>query len=141
MTAGQRAAGRLFMRVGQAGRAAEAHVDRHTMPLFPLPVIMDAEGTLAADARHLARGSDAQTSHAAAARVREFAGHHEKLIAAYLAASIQGGTKDEIAAGTGLQAIAVARRIAAMREHAGVYDSGATRKTPSGRAATVWKIR
>jgi hypothetical protein len=93
-------------------------------------------------AKPLARRTDPVTSQAAAARVIEFRGEHEIKIGEWLTArKLTGGTKDEIAAGTGLTPIAVARRIADMRAHAGVYDSGETRPTPSGRRATVWKIR
>lgn len=46
------AAARFFLRVGQAGEAARPR-DEHTLPLFPLPLIMDAEGVLSKDARHL----------------------------------------------------------------------------------------
>lgn len=112
---GQRAAGRLFIRVGQAGRAAEAHVDRCTMPLFPLPVIMDAEGTLAADARHLARGGDPETSHAAAARAKSIVGEHERLIfEAIKSAGDKGACSKEIARATGLTHVQVDRRLGAM---------------------------
>lgn len=93
------------------------------------------------DAKTLARRADPQTSHAAAARVREFAGRHAGQIFGWLFDHPAGGTKDEIANGTGIDAIAVARRIAELRRTAGVYDSGETRRTPTGRAATVWKVR
>jgi hypothetical protein len=43
----QRAAARFFVRIGQAGRAAEAGQDTETLPLFPLHLILAAEGTLA----------------------------------------------------------------------------------------------
>lgn len=88
-----------------------------------------------------ARRSDPQTSHAAALAAETFAGKHASAIFAWLADHPAGGTKDEIAAGTGIDAIAVARRIAELRRAAGVYDSGDTRRTPTGRAAIVWKVR
>lgn len=34
----------------------------------------------------------------------------------------------------------IARRMKSLRETAGVYDSGERRKTPTGRAAIVWKV-
>jgi hypothetical protein len=46
------AAARFFIRIGQAGAAAPKR-DEATLPLFPLPLIMDAEGVLSQDARHL----------------------------------------------------------------------------------------
>lgn len=39
----------FFVRIGQIGRAAEAHRDDYTLPLFPLWLILDADGTLADD--------------------------------------------------------------------------------------------
>jgi hypothetical protein len=47
------AAARFFIRIGQAGAAAPKR-DEVTLPLFSLPLIMDCEGVLAGDARHLA---------------------------------------------------------------------------------------
>lgn len=91
--------------------------------------------------RPRARACDPQTSHDAAARAVGLKEAHERLIFAYLCARPGGGTKDEIAAGTGLDATAVARRMKGLCETAGVYGSGDTRKTPTGRAATVWKVR
>jgi hypothetical protein len=46
------AASRFFIRIGQAGAAAPKR-DEVTLPLFSLPLIMDCEGVLAGDARHL----------------------------------------------------------------------------------------
>jgi hypothetical protein len=46
------AASRFFIRIGQVGRASEPR-DPYTLPLFPLVLILDADGSLAADARHL----------------------------------------------------------------------------------------
>ena len=43
---------RFFLRIGQAGRAAKVY-DEYSLPLFSLPLLMDAEGMLAPDARHL----------------------------------------------------------------------------------------
>lgn len=48
-----RAAARFFIRVGRAADARRFR-DEHTLPLFPLPLILDCEGLLAADAKHLA---------------------------------------------------------------------------------------
>lgn len=45
------AAARFFLRVEQVGRTTQR--DPHTLPLFPLVLILEADGTLAADARHL----------------------------------------------------------------------------------------
>lgn len=43
---------RFFLRIGQAGRAAKVY-DDYSLPLFSLPLLMDAEGMLAPDAHHL----------------------------------------------------------------------------------------
>jgi hypothetical protein len=40
------AAARFFLGVAQAGASAKVY-DEHTLPLFPLALIMDAEGLLA----------------------------------------------------------------------------------------------
>lgn len=135
------AAARFFIRIGQAGRAAESHIDRYSGYLFSLPLVLDAQGMLADDAKHLVRSTDPDTSRRAAERAISFKGKHASAIFAWLADHAAGGTKDEIAAGTGIDAIAVARRIAELRRTAGVYDSGDTRRTPTGRAAIVWKVR
>lgn len=93
-------------------------------------------------ARPLARRGDPVTSQEAAARTIEFSGKHAVAIFGWLKDHLlAGGTKDEIAEGTGIDAVAVARRIPGLRKTAGVYDSGETRKTPTGRMATVWRVR
>lgn len=50
-------------------------------------------------------------------------------------------TKDELAGHTGLDSVAVARRMAQLRDDLLVRDSGKTRPTATGRAATVWELR
>lgn len=115
---------KFFLRVGQAGRAAEAHVDRISGYLFPLPVIMDAQGDLAQDARHLARAVDPETSKRAAERAATFKGKHAAAIFGWLCDHDAGGTYREIAAGTGLEPVAVARRMRELQDRAGVYAEG-----------------
>lgn len=103
-------------------------------------VLADGDATreyIEARARH----SDPVTSHQAAERSVEFSGKHASAIFCWLKDHPAGGTKDEIARGTGIDAIAVARRIKELRDTAGVHDSGETRKTPTGRNATVWRVR
>lgn len=53
MTAQQRAAARFFVRVEQHGRAT--HRCEHTLPLIPLLLILDADGTLTAGMREAPR--------------------------------------------------------------------------------------
>jgi hypothetical protein len=47
-----KAAACFHLRVGQAGHAAKVY-DEYTLPLFPLMLIMDAEGLLASGAKLL----------------------------------------------------------------------------------------
>lgn len=47
----QRARGGFHARVGQVGRST--HRCEHTVPLFPLVLILDADGSLAAEAKRL----------------------------------------------------------------------------------------
>lgn len=43
-----KAAGRFFVRIAQAGRAAKVY-DEYTLPLFPFTMIMECEGLLSKD--------------------------------------------------------------------------------------------
>lgn len=129
------AAARFFIRIGQAGRAAESHRDAYTGYLFPLPLIMDAEGLLADDARHLARASDPATSKTAAAHAVTFKSKHAGRIFGYLIEHPAGATYREIAAGTGLEPVAVGRRLKELRETAGVYADG------ERGGMQIWKVR
>lgn len=87
----------------------------------------------------LARRTDPATSKAAA-KAATFAQGHCRLILDSLT-SHGPQTKDELAAHTGLDSVAVARRMATLRDGLLVRDSGATRPTTTGRAATVWELR
>lgn len=110
----QRASGRFFVRIGQVGRATETR-DPYTRQLFPLPVLIDAEGLLAPDARHLARSSDPDTSRAAAARAKTIIGEHERVIlAAICNAGARGACSKEIARVTELTHVQVDRRLHAI---------------------------
>ena len=44
----RKVAARFFLRIGQA-QAAQPWRDEHTLPLFGLPLILEAEGMLAKD--------------------------------------------------------------------------------------------
>lgn len=46
------AIGKFFLRIGQI-KASQPWRDEWTIPLFSLSLILDAEGTLSQDARHL----------------------------------------------------------------------------------------
>ena len=52
------AAARFF--IGVAAKSRQKWRDENTLPLFPLTMIMDAEGLLASDARHLVSGVGGQ---------------------------------------------------------------------------------
>lgn len=51
MNKANKAAARFFLPIGQIGRANERFNNDLTMPLFPLWLILDADGTLAPDVR------------------------------------------------------------------------------------------
>lgn len=52
--AAKKAAAKFFLRIGQV-QASQPWRDEWTAPLFSLPLILEADGTLAEDAKHLAR--------------------------------------------------------------------------------------
>ena len=49
----EKVSARFFLRIGQVGRTADGLRDDYTLPLFPLVLILQADGTLAHDAKHL----------------------------------------------------------------------------------------
>ena len=85
-----------------------------------------------------ARASDPDTSHIAAEAAGTLARRHKALILAWLRGNPGGGNKDRIAAGTGIDHIAVARRMRELSRDGLVQDSGYRARTGSGRPATVW---
>jgi hypothetical protein len=92
------------------------------------------------DEHVLVRSRDPLTSVVAAMRTKEFRARHvAKIWAALKDAGPNGLTKDELAAWTGLDHIAVARR---MREGIGRLwlVSDMTRPSKTGRAETVWCV-
>lgn len=85
----------------------------------------------------LARTTDPITSHQAAAKTDFKARHIAKI---YAALKEKGPmTKDEIADSTGLDHVAVARRMAAMEDKGLVRRTILTRPSRTGRECTVWK--
>lgn len=87
----------------------------------------------------LARKTDPVTSKAAASAAQAFAaGHCRQILDSLREHGPQ--TKDELARHTGLDSVAVARRMAQLRDQLLVRDSGLTRPTVTGRAATVWEL-
>lgn len=83
----------------------------------------------------LARRSDPETSKRAAEKAGQFKAKHEATIFAYLCGITGGATYRQIAAGTGLEPVAVARRMKGLQERAGVYADG------KHDGMQVWKVR
>lgn len=71
-----------------------------------------------------ARRTDPATSHRAADKAATFSGKHAAAIFGWLSEHAAGGTYREIAAGTGLEPVAVARRMRELCDRAGVYAAG-----------------
>ena len=87
-----------------------------------------------------ARAGDRATSHEAASQARGLAQQHSARILGHLVAiRPMGATKDEIAEATGLDSVAVARRMRDLERASLVIDTGSTRRSASGRQATVWR--
>lgn len=86
----------------------------------------------------IARRTDPETSKIAAVTMREGAAHHRALIAAVLADGV-ARTYVEIGEACGLNPIAVARRMVELLRLGQVVRLPATRRTPSGRAAHLWR--
>jgi predicted ArsR family transcriptional regulator len=90
------------------------------------------------DSRRLARKSDPATSHAAAEDTKAFRARHVATI--WNALKERGPmTKDEIAAVTGLDHVAVARRMVELEAKKLAERTSETRPSATGRAATVWR--
>lgn len=85
-----------------------------------------------------ARIADPATSHAAAATAIAFiSDHHTKIIATL--EDDGPGTIYEIEAKTGIDHVAVARRMKELERQQLVVRTGATRPSPLGRQCTVWE--
>jgi predicted ArsR family transcriptional regulator len=95
-------------------------------------------GQLDLDFFKRARRSDPETSKAAAARVAEFEhAHHAVIVGSLLT---QGpGTIHEIAARTGLDHVAIARRLPELEQLRVARPTAETRPSPKGRACRVWE--
>lgn len=96
---------------------------------------------LALDLAPRARRRDPATSHAAAAQAGQRAQHHAALIlGALVQAGERGLTNHEAAGVTGLDHVAVARRLPELERAGQARPTDATRLSPSGRAARVWGL-
>lgn len=87
----------------------------------------------------LARLSDPDTSHAAAASIATT--HLEARVLAALHRFPFGATTHELAEAMGMSLVTVSPRMAPLAEKGFVSDSGMRRKNPSGRRGIVWVIR
>lgn len=84
-----------------------------------------------------ARQSDPWTSHEAARRVREFGASHIDLILDCL--RFHGPqTLDELADGTGLTSVQIARRLADCEKQGSAHPTGICRLSASGRMEREW---
>jgi len=92
----------------------------------------------------LARRTDPDTSRFAAKAAGSLVINHQRLIINALseesAKDNMGLTSDEIAIATGLTLVQTARRTSDLESSGIIYKTGLTRKTRTGRIATVWRL-
>lgn len=95
-------------------------------------------------AEKLARKTDPETSKLAAQAAGSLVINHQRLIIDALseesAKENMGSTSDEIAIVTGLTLVQIARRTSDLESSGIIYKTGLTRKTRTGRIATVWRL-
>lgn len=89
------------------------------------------------DPRNLARASDPETSHQAAARVSEFAGAQRIRILAALRDGLKLGA-EQIADSIGLAAYEVRKRLPELQAQGLAKPTDDTRTTRGGRLERVW---
>lgn len=89
--------------------------------------------------RKRARRSDPATSHEAAALVREFDGEHYRRILEALTL-LCFGTCYSLAEGSGLDHVAVARRLPELERAGRIRRCEQTAVAPNGRRVTVWRM-
>lgn len=93
---------------------------------------------LLAEPRTLARATDPETSHQAAARVHEFAPSHCAQVLSALRRFGRAGA-EQIAAATRMDSYATRKRLSDL-QHAGLAEpTEDTRKTAGGRSERVWR--
>lgn len=95
-------------------------------------------------AEKLARSTDPETSKLAAKAAGSLVINHQRLIIDAVseesAKDNMGLTADEIAIATGLTLVQTARRTSDLEVSGIIYKTGLTRKTRTGRIATVWRL-
>ena len=121
----------------------------HDLPLFAKTsrdqqakgIVRHVEGF---KAEKLARKTDPETSKLAAKAAGSLVINHQRLIIEAVseesAKDNMGLTADEIAIATGLTLVQTARRTSDLESSGIIYKTGLTRKTRTGRIATVWRL-
>lgn len=87
-----------------------------------------------------ARRSDPATSHVAAARAEPIARRHHAAILAALSKTPAGATIHEMKILTGIDHVAVARRMSELEREGLVRRTGGERPSPAGRPCCVWEV-
>lgn len=101
---------------------------------------MEQRSIFDTEPRTLARRTDPATSHAAAARVGEFAAtHHGKILEAMRRLGGFGGA-EQIAAYSKIDAYQVRKRLPELERMGAVRALSQTRQTATGRAERVWVL-
>jgi len=92
----------------------------------------------------LFRKTDPETSKLAAKAAGSLVINHQRLIIDAIseesAKDNMGMTADEIAMATGMTLVQIARRTSDLESSGIIYKTGLTRKTRTGRIATVWRL-
>jgi len=129
-------------------------VDPHRPVEHDLPLFTETSGDEQArqigrfvegfKAEKLARTTDPETSKLAAKAAGSLVINHQRLIINAVseesAKDNMGLTSDEIAIATGLTLVQTARRTSDLESSGIIYKTGLTRKTRTGRIATVWRL-
>lgn len=97
------------------------------------------QGTLPFCAHQLARATNPETSHQAAAGVRSFRTQHHETILAVMRTS-DDWTADEIAIHCHLDRHQIGRRLGELERHGLVQKSGNQRRTAAGRMACCYRV-
>ena len=101
-------------------------------------------GQYAETFKPLARTADPGTSRLAAKQAGSLVINHQRIIIDALseesAKENAGMTSDEMAIATGLTLVQIARRTSDLEAGKIIYKTDMTRKTRTGRSATVWRL-
>jgi hypothetical protein len=124
--------------------SAEAHFARNPPPTgFPdsrsLTLRLGCNAGEGDPVDGLARRTDPETSHEAAAMAISFISRHQSLVLQALAEMGQAGA-EQIGEQIGMPAYAVRKRTSELERLGLIADTGITRKTSSGRSERVWGV-